>query len=157
MFGCNRKTRAVLLALLIGLPALAAQPDTLRARKSGQPYSQGRFRDNWSLRAAMGATGSSLALDLSVTKWLSPAIGLRGGYQGPSLSDGSTTVGFAYFHGDMLVNLVDLLAGYHPEYRWRAIPFLHFGVVSEYDPVTLKGRGRDFATGAGLMGAWQMT
>lgn len=157
MFGCNRKMGAVLLALLVGLPALATRPGSLREREPGQPYSQGRFRDNWSLRAAIGATGPSLALDLSVTKWLSPSIALRGGYQGPSLSDGTTTVGFAYFHGDMLVNLVDLLAGYRPELRWRAMPFLHFGVVSEYDPLTMKSRGRDFATGAGLMGAWQMT
>ena len=121
-------------------------------RQPGQPFQIGRFSENWSTRLLLGATGSSLAADLSVSKWFTPEIGLRAGYQGFSLSEVAVTTGFAYLHQDLLVSALDLLMGYRPGRRVQLAPYFHFGVIAEYEQeaVPWQGRGYEYAAGAGV-------
>lgn len=130
-----------------------------RVRTPGQPYSLGRFADNWSLRTLIGATGTSGAADVSLSKWFTPEIGLRAGYQGVSLSDARATTGYAYLHQDLQVSLVDLFFGYRPERGYRLVPYMHFGVIAEYDPVRVPftGRGFEYAAGAGFSASVQLS
>ena len=137
---------------------LRPRPDRHALKKAGEPYRIGRFRDNWSAQLSVGTTEGALAADLSVTKWVLPQVGGRLGYQGLSLSGKANTVGFAYLHQDLLLNAVDLLAGYKPQRRWRMVPYLHFGVISEYDgsAIPLQVRNFEYAGGVGLMGSFML-
>lgn len=159
----DRRGHIVAGSALLGLSATFGRPGwerwnpvesprRERVRKPGPPFQIGRFSENWSTRLALGATGASLAADLSVSKWFSPEIGLRAGYQGVSLTGEGTTVGYAYVHQDLLVSAIDLLLGYHPGRRVQLIPYLHFGVISEFLPeaVPTQSRGYEYAGGAGV-------
>lgn len=116
------------------------------------PFLQGDLWDNWSVELSLGAIGNSPAAELSFVKWMTPSVGLRTGVQGLSLSDRDWTAGLAYLHEDLLISVADLLAGYDPARRWKLAPYLHFGLISEYNPVTVPYtlKGLEYAAGAGV-------
>lgn len=144
-----RKQRRELLRI-----KLTPHPDRHKLKKAGEAYRIGRFQDNWSAGLALGTTNGALAADLSLTKWVLPQMGGRLGYQGISLQGKNGRTGYSYLHQDLLLNVVDLLAGYSPTRRARLAPYLHFGVIAEYNSGSLpvKITNFEYATGAGVLG-----
>lgn len=122
-------------------------------KKAGEPYRVGHFLDNWSASLTLGTTEGAMAADLTVTKWVLPQVGGRFGYQGLTLSGTQDTRGYAYIHQDLLINVVDLVAGYKPSRRYKVAPYVHFGVITEYDgsAIPLQVRNFEYAGGFGLL------
>ena len=143
------------------------------------PYLTNQFGDNWFVGVGGGinifkdggykaAVGG--ALDVTAGKWITPAIGLRGGYSGltgamwsenssilgPTLDDNKNMYkqkfGFAYWHADVLWNLSHAIGGYKETRLWNFIPYAHTGWLRTYD----RAGNEDFldnelAVGVGLL------
>ena len=115
-------------------------------------------------------TGSvAPALELTVGKWVHPAIGIRAGVQGISYAghgnnpraNVTTTpmengtwayreqFDFIYPHLDLLWNFVNTFRGYSPERKLVLAPYAHFGAIWEL------GHGhtidREYGAGAGFL------
>lgn len=125
------------------------------------PYLTNRFQDNWFISLGGGATlyegeednkgdlGKRLApaYDLSIGKWVTPAVGLRLQYAGgeakgfssfksPFSKSGSQNDGYYKerfstnaLHADLLWNASNAIAGYNPKRVWNLIPYVGFGVM----------------------------
>lgn len=150
------------------------------------PYLTNKFSDNWFVSVAGGVnlfmdgnfkTSAGGALDINAGKWITPAIGLRGGYSGLTgalWSEESSILGltmnesrnmfkqkfgFAYVHADVLWNISHAIGGYKETRLWNFIPYAHTGWLRTYD------RGDDasdfsdneFAMGLGLLNAIRLT
>ncbi len=69
------------------------------------------------------------ALDLSVGKWITPAIGARLQYAGVKAGYKPETMGFNFIHADALWNASTTFGGYKPSRRWEFVPFAGAGVA----------------------------
>lgn len=101
----------------------------------------------------------SPALDIAVGKWITPAVGVRLMYSGFQLKgatqNGAHSTGkgvpgkdghgywlsnqkFNYFniHGDVMLNLTNLICGYNPKRVYNISPYLGLGVLRVYDSPT---------------------
>lgn len=126
-------------------------------RTQGKGVFADGFFDHWSLQLAGGAQYAGafqLATDISLMKWFSPQFGARGGWQGLRIQGTKApSYGFNYFHGDFLWDFTSTVLGYKPERKFHLVPYVHMGVVREYNLDRKGMHERDFAAGAGLMGA----
>ena len=109
------------------------------------------------------------ALDIAVGKWFTPGIGLRVAYNGlqakgatpfangPLVDGGQFSNGFCKekwnvmnFHGDVMLNLTDMICGYKEDRLYSFIPYAGAGVV----------RGADFnelGLNAGLINRFRLS
>ena len=101
----------------------------------------------------------SPALDIAVGKWITPAVGVRLMYSGfqvkGATQNGAHSTGkeitekpwhgywltyqkFNYFniHGDVMLNLCNLIGGYNPKRVYSISPYLGLGIVRVYDSPT---------------------
>lgn len=121
-------------------------------------FAQYEVENNgWMLSGAAGFNtsyknlnhGYGTALDLSIGKWLSPAFGLRAGWNGlySGLDEGQTynQKTFNFFHGDLLWDLTSSFWGYRPERVISLIPYANLGYLA-------LGK-RDIAPSEGIYGA----
>ncbi len=157
------------------------------------PYLTNRFGDNWFISAAGGVNiyygewdrraklnkRLAPALDISVGKWFTPAIGARfmfsglqakGGTMAPYaiFATGQTVTGgkkgtyyakkfrYNFWHADFLWNASTSLGGYKEFRRWEFIPFAGFGpaiasVPGKIAKGTKRQHLREFAFTAGLL------
>lgn len=135
-------------------------------------FAQGEIKNNgWMLSGGAGFNstldgehqGFGTALDVSLGKWLSPAVGLRAGWNGlySGLDHGSVhnQKTFQYIHGDLLWDLTTSFWGYRPQRTLSLIPYLNAGYLDlgKRDIEAKKGiYGADIAykgaaVGGGLM------
>jgi outer membrane protein OmpA-like peptidoglycan-associated protein len=149
--------KVTLLALLATFSLSAFAQGGLRG-----PYLTNRFGDNWFIAAAGGVNlyygendklakgGKRIApaLDISLGKWFTPAVGVRVMYSGLSAKGASIfqnapflyapKKGFvgnyfpekfrvAFIHADFLWNISTAFGGYKEYRRWEFIPFAGFG------------------------------
>ena len=160
------------------------------------PFLTNRFGDNWFISAAGGVNiyygeadktvkfGKRMApaLDISLGKWFTPAIGARLMYSGlagkgghPYLSapfvvpsSKSTGVGtyypkrfkYTFIHADFLWNASTSFGGYKEYRRWEFIPFAGFGpaiAATTKKAVNRKTKIREFAFTAGLLNKVRLT
>ena len=158
------------LNLFMGAAALAAlflaAPGKVNAQENGNrdalgnivrgPYETNRFGDNWFINLGGGINmfmhddaDSQIgpSIDLNAGKWITPAIGMRAGYQGIK-TDG---LGYMYFHGDVLWNASDAISGYKETRFWNLIPYLHGGYYRSYGLGSNNFADNEFAAGAGLL------
>ena len=102
----------------------------------------------------MGKIG--LATDLNIGKWFSPAIGIRAGWHGlfdTAKSGKIEKAPFNYFHGDLLWNISNSIAGYKETRFWSFIPYATTGLLivgQNNGKFSLKGN-QEFASGVGLL------
>jgi outer membrane protein OmpA-like peptidoglycan-associated protein len=151
------------------------------------PFLTNKAFDNWFFSAAggvnvyygendkLGKFGERMApaLDISLGKWFTPAVGARLQYSGlkakgwtnnlnaPFLASGvynqnkyAEKFNVTFFHADFLWNLSSALGGYRPERRWEFIPFVGFGRA------TAKANGlkqRELALAAGLINKFRLS
>lgn len=143
------------------------------------PYETNRFFDNWVIGVGGGINiyqGNSdkhldlgkrisTALDLSVSKWITPAFGLRIQYSGfdargtsglgspystTILSDGFYNEEFyiSNLHADLLLNLSNVVSGYRKDRRWNVIPFIGVGWVRTWNKTS---NINEYATTFGIL------
>ena len=174
---------ALAVVSMVVAPAASAQENGNRDENGKVvrgPYLTNQFGDNWFVGLGGGInlfgdggykTALGGALDVNVGKWITPAIGLRGGYSGLTgamWSENSSVLGltlnankdmykqkfgFAYVHADVLWNISHAIGGYKETRLWNFIPYAHTGAIMTYD------RGddaenfsdREFAMGLGLL------
>ena len=119
---------------------------------SGGIGAQMYFGDNDS-KASFGKRLAP-ALDISVGKWFTPGIGLRVSYNGLQAKGATPDAGDVYvkggtysngyykqkwnlanFHGDVMLNLSNMLCGYNEERVYSFIPYAGAGLVHSWsDP-----------------------
>lgn len=153
-------------------------------------YITNEWYDNWSIAVAGGAQtmisgfpnnnnrgfdpGTAVftpALDVSLTKWVTPATAIRLGFQGLNLRedfdaynwnhyvvksiDGRNYYGQTYLHADILWSLTNFVWGYKESRFYNATPYFHAGYLRLYHPdegiFTNVYRDREFELGFGLI------
>lgn len=158
------------------------------------PFLTNKFGDNWFISAAGGVNvyygesdkavkfGKRMApaLDISLGKWITPAIGARLMYSGLSAKGGSLypnapfvvgsllkgkkgnyypeKFGVTYIHADVLWNASTTFGGYKAHRRWEFIPFAGFGpAIGKATKNSLKNKTHEFAFTAGLLNKIRLT
>lgn len=133
-------------------------------------YETNKFWDNWFIQIGGGVNVAldnmsdifkkdglkkdfgGLAIDVEAGKWIDPCFGFRFGWKGISTGNfnkpvNGFTVGadnkFHYVHGDFMVNVSNLFAGYKELRAVNIVPYLTAGGVW--------GQGRAIAAGLGIM------
>jgi len=152
------------LVLLLSTVATFAQTGATTESKYG-PFLTNKFFDNWFLSAGGGVQvffgefdgelglGERLApaVDISLGKWITPAIGLRGQFAGLNVKgavmglqgkyrEGTTGITNLYeenfnmfnLHGDLLWNISNTIAGYNPSRFWSFVPFAGVGYARSW-------------------------
>ena len=153
-------------------------PSTSRSGDSGLPVN---LSDNWFIGIGGGFNiilneGSaadnimiSPSIDVNFGKWITPAVGMRIGYQGiytqwyasnPSIL-GSTLdtqenmyakkMGYMYVHGDLLWNISNAIGGNRETRFWNFVPYVHTGFLRSYGMQNVDYTNNELALGAGLL------
>ena len=158
------------VALALSLAAVGAQAQTFytynehNAPENGNKnedsttnrgaYLTNAWYDNWSIGIAGGvqtliASGNGKLVitpnvELNVSKWVTPTIGFRIGYQGfkvtenseerkqichyqPKRENGQYKFNELYLHGDFMVSLTNLFGGYKETRFVNVVPYAHAG------------------------------
>ncbi|MDD2426103.1 MAG: hypothetical protein PHU00_08790, partial [Bacteroidales bacterium] len=160
------------LILLLSAVATYAQQNEATAESKYGPFLTNKFFDNWFLSVGGGGQvffgefdgelglGDRIApsFDVSLGKWITPAIGLRGQFAGLKVKgavsglqgryrEGATGTANLYeenfsmfnLHGDLLWNISNTIAGYNPSRFWSFVPFAGVGYARSWkedvDPV----------------------
>lgn len=176
------KKITILFTLILLWSAAVAQDRSNKGRGNitiRGPYEMNPFIDNWVVGVGVGVNiyqGNSdahqsidkrisTAIDLSVSKWIMPDIGLRLQYAGLDArgssgieSDYSTTVledGFynekfsiLNLHLDLLWNMSNTISGYRKDRLWNVIPYLGIGWVRSWNKTTHQN---DYAASFGIL------
>ena len=111
-----------------------------------------------------------LALDVNFGKWWTPAVGARLGYHGMWNNskqvfdvngiDANTPYGFHYFHGDVLWNISNSIAGYKADRFWDFAPYATMGLLNvnkSRTPFAKTTRNHEWAGGLGLLNILHVT
>ena len=165
----------LLAATLIAVTASAQEQD------HGKRVVEGSFWDNWELSAGMGAGmhtergtgngafGQKLGFEgnFSIVKWVSPVVGLRAQLQGGRLSNYDLELGrerwpYLFAHGDVLINLSNLVGGYREDRAYYLIPVAGAGSIwanftDKSQAKTGRGTLQDFALTAGLLHKFRLS
>ncbi len=148
-----KRTLWLLTALLFSL-SLWAQSGSGN-RFAG--FVTNRFIDNWEIAAGAGGQlfhnlpsqegqnlnqGSltertSLTFNLAVGKWFTPVMGLRFQFQGLRMTtydskEQKNYFSYAYWHGDMLIDLTNIIFGYNENRIYNAVFIAGFGLSHSY-------------------------
>ncbi|MEG0518533.1 MAG: OmpA family protein [Bacteroidales bacterium] len=174
-----KKIIVLSIMMLFGLSAFAQEETVVQIQAKKGPYVTNRFLDNWFLSAGGGiqvyfgesdareSLGKRLApaLDISLGKWITPAIGIRLQYSGLQAKGltccgnpyavSSTGNGFAKeefnfmnLHADFMWNISNALGGYREDRFWSFIPYVGLGWARSSD----NGFSKDeIAATAGLL------
>lgn len=162
---CFKSTLALAAsAMLLSAAALSAQekPEVKKDTTVRPTYEINRFFDNIFVGVGgginisethgdnLGAASGRISpnINLYVGKWLTPAVGLRLGYNGLSGRGWSATsnhfateahdgyfkekYGLSYLHGDVMWNVFNTFGGYKENRFWNMSPYLSAGWVNAY-------------------------
>jgi outer membrane protein OmpA-like peptidoglycan-associated protein len=153
-----KKVFLLSIVMLCGLFAYAQTETIIDVQSRRGPYVTNRFFDNWFISAggglqvymgendSYGSFGKRLApaLDISLGKWITPAVGVRMQYSGlqakgwsygeTPYSDGVDS-GDMYnekfnvmnLHADFLWNISNAISGYRSDRFWNFVPYVGFG------------------------------
>ncbi len=153
-----KKVFLLSIVMLCGLFTYAQTETIIDVQSRRGPYVTNRFFDNWFISAggglqvymgendSYGSFGKRLApaLDISLGKWITPAVGVRMQYSGlqakgwsygeTPYSDGVDS-GDMYnekfnvmnLHADFLWNISNAISGYRSDRFWNFVPYVGFG------------------------------
>ena len=153
-----KKVFLLSVVMLCALFSYAQSETIIDVQSKRGPYVTNRFFDNWFITAgggvqvymgendSYGSLGKRLApaLDISLGKWITPAVGVRmqySGLQAKGWSSGQTPYsdglvsGNIYkekfnvmnLHADFLWNISNAISGYRSDRFWDFIPYVGFG------------------------------
>lgn len=156
--GIMKKVFLLSVVMLCALFSYAQSETIIDVQSKRGPYVTNRFFDNWFITAgggvqvymgendSYGSLGKRLApaLDISLGKWITPAVGVRmqySGLQAKGWSSGQTPYsdglvsGNIYkekfnvmnLHADFLWNISNAISGYRSDRFWDFIPYVGFG------------------------------
>lgn len=156
--GIMKKVFLLSVVMLCALFSYAQSETIIDVQSKRGPYVTNRFFDNWFITAgggvqvymgendSYGSLGKRLApaLDISLGKWITPAVGVRmqySGLQAKGWSSGQTPYsdglvsGNVYkekfnvmnLHADFLWNISNAISGYRSDRFWDFIPYVGFG------------------------------
>ncbi|MBR7157415.1 MAG: OmpA family protein [Bacteroidales bacterium] len=153
-----KKVFLLSIVMLCSIFTYAQSETIIDVQSKRGPYVTNRFFDNWFITAgggvqvymgendSYGSLGKRLApaLDISLGKWITPAVGVRMQYSGlqakgwtsgeTPYSDGLVS-GNIYkekfnvmnLHADFLWNISNAISGYRSDRFWDFIPYVGFG------------------------------
>lgn len=188
---------SLLMALFLAVQVVSAQNfEIIETNKDEHgkfvrgSYLTNQWYDNWAFSLSGGLqtmiTGTDYgtarlnpSVEFGVTKWVTPTIAVRAGYQGFSLEENfdpynydhylvktnaDRTIAYysqMYLHGDVLLSVTNLVGGYSMKRFMNVAPFAHFGYLrlshpdySYFDNVM---RDREVAMGLGLNVSFRIT
>lgn len=170
----------IMMVSLMCIPMFAQDETVIEVQNAKGPYITNGFWDNWFISVGGGAQiyfgesdtygdlGKRLApaLDVSVGKWITPAVGLRLQYSGLKAkgwtngllpySDGRADSNGYYkekfntmnIHADMLWNISNAIGGERIDRFWNFVPYAGFGLARSSGNGTSK---EELAANAGLL------
>ena len=170
----------IMMVSLMCIPMFAQDETVIEVQNVKGPYITNGFWDNWFISVGGGAQiyfgesdtygdlGKRLApaLDVSVGKWITPAVGLRLQYSGLKAkgwtngllpySDGRADSNGYYkekfntmnIHADMLWNISNAIGGERIDRFWNFVPYAGFGLARSSGNGTSK---EELAANAGLL------
>ena len=182
----TRKTIVALLAVLLPVVSWGQQEKEETKNTPWKGFETNRFWDNWFI--SLGGGGQvffgqddqkgpfgeriSPTMDLSVGKWIVPALGLRAQFNGFSqkgfttLEDneyitGPTDIEGVYkqkwdqihIRGDVMFNLSNWIGGYRTDRFWEFVPFLGVGFMHNWGGSV----HNEFTFNAGLINKLKLT
>lgn len=175
---------SLLVFFAFGTFAQAQQKQDLEPTSN---YLVGKFSDNWFITAGVGVqtylseyyTTESIvdhfspAFEISLGKWFTPVMGVRGqltgfnlrGYNNSSSNfidqsivadNGAYKMAFNYFnlHADFLFNIHSQFYNYNPERCYELIPFAGMGWMRAFDG---DGARNEFAVNIGIINQFRVT
>ena len=141
---------ALAVVSMVAAPAVNAQEENKdeNGKTIRHPYLTNGLWDNWFVGAGAGlnffkdgAWTNGFALDVNVGKWITPCVGVRGGFNGLTGSpDGGK---YGYVHADAMWNISNAIGGYKESRFWDFVPYAHTGLLVD--------NGMELASGAGLL------
>ena len=203
----NRSFKFIILfALLLSCEAMRAQsfvrtgPEDNNRDANGKvqrsEYITNEWYDNWVFQVYGGAqtmisgyadkgnTGFDLgtavitpAIDLSLTKWITPAAAVRFGFQGlkltenrqigwsfnhyiPKHDDTRMYYGQTYMHADIMLSVTNFIWGYKETRFYNCTPYFHSGYLRLYHPdegiFTSNQRDREVEMGLGVLNTFRI-
>ncbi len=179
-FNVMKKVFMIMMVSLLCISSFAQDETVIEVQDVKGPYITNGFWDNWFISAGGGAQiyfgesdsygdlGKRLApaLDLSVGKWITPAVGVRLQYSGLKAkgwtdgllpySDGKADSKGYYkekfntmnLHGDFLWNISNAIGGERTDRFWNFVPYVGFGYARSSGNGTSKD---ELAANAGLL------
>lgn len=166
-----KKLITILMALAVSVMAFAQEGNRdANGNFVYGPYETNRFVDNWFVEVGAGINVpvdnllqifkggmtydfGGLAINANVGKWIDPVYGVRLGWQGftsGNLDNRTTFQGsfdgehfFNYVHGDFMVNVSNLFAGYKERRAVNVVPYLTAGAE-------FTSKARALAVGGGI-------
>lgn len=166
-----KKLITILMALAVSVMAFAQEGNRdANGNFVYGPYETNRFVDNWFVEVGAGINVpvdnllqifkggmtydfGGLAINANVGKWIDPVYGVRLGWQGftsGNLDNHTTFQGsfdgehfFNYVHGDFMVNVSNLFAGYKERRAVNVVPYLTAGAE-------FTSKARALAVGGGI-------
>ena len=149
------------------------------------PYETNRFFDNWNIGVGAGVNifqGAndkyqgfgdrlSTALDISLWKWITPSVGVRGQYSGLKAKGSANfagdysvaDIGNGFYsekfnvmnlHTDVLWNVSNAISGYREDRRWNFIPYIGFGWARSSNTIT---SNNELAVSVGLLNTFRLS
>ena len=179
-FNVMKKVFMIMMVSLLCIPSFAQDETVIEVQNVKGPYITNGFWDNWFVTAGggvqiyfgesdtYGSIGKRLApaLDISVGKWITPAVGVRLQYSGLQAkgwthgllpySDGQPDSKGYYkekfntmnIHGDFLWNISNAIGGERIDRFWNFVPYAGFGFARSGGNGTSKN---ELAANAGLL------
>lgn len=178
----NMKQSVIALFLACFTLSAVAQGES----KKG-PYETNKFWDNWFI--SLGAGGQvyfgeddeqgkfgdriTPAFDISVGKWITPAVGVRlqfGGFNGKGFSYGDSPYAYGKknsdglyktkfnllnLHADVMYDLITAIKGYNEERLYSVIPYVGFGVARMYK--SDRPTNSDFSANLGIINRFRVS
>ena len=183
-----KKIKIFFGVMLIAAMSLAVAPQMKAQEANNSTYLTNGFWDNWFINVAGGVNffgdggytpGFGWGVEANVGKWFTPCWGARAGYSGLFGSMWSNQkeilnagyyeekdqykkkFGFAYFHGDIMLDFTNAVWGLNENRIWSVIPYFHAGLLRTYDDPLVVGAAEylnnEIAGGLGLLNNFRLT
>lgn len=181
----NTMIKAV-LAVMVCSMSIGAYAQSSSAKPG---YQTNGFWDNWFISAGVGANsylggmnpantlGKRITpvYDISLGKWITPAIGVRLQWNGSYMKEygpfnsapynsapfrkGATMSKFGYngLHGDILWNLSAAIGGFKADRVYEVIPFGGVGYAQAFDQNNIKNRDTELALSFGVINKFRVS
>lgn len=148
------------------------------------PYLTNRFKDNWFVSLAGGVSSLTAkdnsmlvkgGLDITLGKWITPNVAIRGGFQGLRASEKYGNANFnqhsvlqpdangvlnyqmGYIHGDVMFDLCNIFGGYKQDRTVSVAPYVHTGALFIGPVGKADYSDKEIAMGVGLFTSFSIS
>lgn len=148
---------ALAVASVATVPVVNAQEVNEVQKKVRHSYITNDLWSNWSIGVGAGVNtflheglnSPKVALDVAVSKWVTPCVGVKLGYHGLNVEAVKSDYAMNYAYGEVMWNISNAIGGYKESRFWDFVPYSHWGGVWFHNE-TIK-RDRELMLGVGLL------